>query len=139
MKKRVKNKLWNSLAGVLAVKRSVSGLGLFALKPIYKGDFIIEYRGQKMSGEEAERRGGKYLFDINDKWTVDGKSRKNKARYINHSCRPNCEADIKQGRIAIFAMKNIKEGEELTYHYGKEYFDDYIKPNGCRCRKCSKK
>lgn len=82
---------------------------------------------------------GKYLFDVGKKITIDGNIPQNKARYINHSCRPNCEADGPPGRVFIFATRSIKPGEELTYDYGKEYFDEHIKPKGCRCDKCSTK
>lgn len=123
----------------LKVKRSATGLGLFAMEPIAKGTKIIEYIGDKIGLDEANRRGGMYLFEINPKTFVDGKSRKNTARYINHACgsAANCDIDIKAGRIWINARKNIKPGEELSYDYGKEMFDAYIKPHGCRCAKCS--
>jgi uncharacterized protein len=136
VKKRPQNKPWNSLVRYLSVRRSKTGLGLFTKIPIYKEEFVIEYRGKKISSKKADNHPGKYLFDINSKWTIDGASRSNIARYINHSCRPNCEANIKQGRIAISARKNIKEEEELTYDYGEDYFDTIIKPRGCRCKKC---
>lgn len=121
------------------VKRSLSGLGLFAIEPIAKGTRIIEYIGEKISLDEANRRGGMYLFEINPKRFIDGKSRKNTARYINHSCgrAANCKVDITAGRIWVIAKKNIKEGEELSYDYGKEMFDAYIKPYGCRCARCA--
>jgi len=123
----------------LKVKRSKAGLGLFADEPIKKGEFVIEYTGLILTREQADRKGGKYLFEISSRRTVDGTGRNNTARYINHSCRPNCEVDIKKGRILISAIKNIKEGEELNYDYGKEYVDEYIKPYGCKCEKCQKK
>jgi len=118
------------------VKRSSAGLGLFSGEAIKRGEFVIEYTGNMLSHEEANRKGGKYLFEISSRRTVDGTGRKNIARYINHSCRPNCEVDIKRGRILIYAIKKIKAGEELSYDYGKEYFDEYIKPHGCKCLKC---
>lgn len=122
----------------LAVKRSNAGLGLFSLKDIPKGHYIIEYTGDRISAEEANERGGKYLFDVTKDLVIDGKDRKNLARYINHSCRPNAEAEHDEDvdRIFIRAKRNIKSGEEITYHYGKEYFNDIIKPLGCRCEKC---
>lgn len=121
------------------VKKAASGLGLFAAEPIARGARIIEYKGDKINEDEANRRGGMYLFELNSKWYIDGKDRKNTARYINHACKPigNCDIDIKNGKIWIIAKKNIKEGEELTYDYGKEMFDAYIKPKGCRCAKCT--
>lgn len=123
----------------LHVKRSKSGLGLYAGEPIKKGEFVIEYTGVPLTNEEADARPNRYLFEVSSKVTIDGSGRDNKARYINHSCRPNCEANIKKGRIFISAIKNIANGEELTYDYGKEYFNEYIKPYGCTCASCEKK
>jgi SET domain-containing protein len=91
-----------------------------------------------VSEAEANRRGGKYLFELNDKKTIDGKARVNIARYINHSCKPNCfpELNIAETRVFIFSKRNIKAGEEITYDYGKTYFNDIIKPHGCKCLAC---
>jgi uncharacterized protein len=119
----------------LSVHRSVAGKGLFAKEDIPKGVCIIEYIGRPMSEEEAKESGGKYLFEINSRRTIDGNIPANTARYINHSCRPNCEAIVPHDRIYIFSRKKIKAGTELTYSYGKEYFDTFIKPSGCRCEK----
>ncbi|MFA5872212.1 MAG: SET domain-containing protein [Parcubacteria group bacterium] len=120
----------------ISVKRSKAGLGLYAGEPIRKGDFVIEYTGELISAKVAEERNSKYLFEINSRWTIDGRGRENLSRYINHSCRPNCDPEIKSKQIMIYAIKNIQAGEELTYDYGKEYFNEYIKPKGCRCDKC---
>lgn len=122
-----------------AVRRSSAGLGLFATQEYKKGSFIIEYTGELISTKEADRRGGKYLFTLTDAKTIDGKGRENIARYINHSCRPNAEAEVDEDeeKIRIFARKKIMPGEEITYDYGKEYVDEHIKPYGCRCAKCA--
>lgn len=119
----------------LALKRGVSGLGLFAKAPIKKGTFIIEYIGPLLTNTEVEKKGGQYLFALNDRWTIDGSTRANLARYINHFCvGQNCEP-IQYGlRIKIFAKKDIQVGEELTYNYGKEFYNEYIK-GSCRCPK----
>jgi SET domain-containing protein len=122
----------------LKVKRGVSGLGLYTLDPIEKGGFVIEYIGEILNLKQADERGGKYLFETSANRYIDGTTRKNIARYINHSCRPNCEIDIKQGRVYVFARRNIKAGEELNYDYEEEYFNEHIKPYGCRCEKCKK-
>lgn len=124
----------------LALKKSTSGLGLFTKEPLKKGDLVIEYTGEKITEEEANKRGGKYLFELNDNWTIDGKGRENIARYLNHSCKPNCypELDEKEEHIYIYAKRNIKADEELTYNYGKMYFDDLIKSVGCKCDSCTK-
>ena len=121
-----------------ARKKSSAGLGLFAKKPFTKDDFVIEYTGKKISHDQADKKGGRYLFTLNKKWVVDGTGRENLARYLNHSCDPNCEAFIEGGaKINIYAKKNIAPGEELTYDYGKEYVTDIIKAEGCLCSKCA--
>lgn len=122
-------------------KKSQSGLGLFALRDFKKGEMIVEYTGEKITEEEANRRGGKYLFELNSEWTIDGKGRENLARYINHSCKPNCspELDEEEEHIFIYAKKNIKAGEELVYNYGKMYFNELIGKDKCNCISCTEK
>ena len=115
------------------VKRSKAGLGLYAVSEIKKGTFIIEYKGPMLNEAQVQAKGGKYLFEISRNRTIDGSSRKNVARYINHSCKPNAEVDIKKGRVFISAIKNIEAGGEIGYDYGKEYYDEFIKPFGCKC------
>jgi hypothetical protein len=116
--------------------RCRSGLGLFARVPLRAGQRVIEYTGERISTEEADRRGGRYLFHVDDKRTIDATGRDNLARYINHACRPNCEARTVGRRIVIYARRAIEPGEELTYHYGAVYFRAYIEPVGCRCATC---
>ena len=123
--------------GSFRVGRAETGLGLFATDVIEKGAFIIEYLGPRISNEEVHRRRStRYLFEVNSRWTIDGSPRWNTARYINHSCRPNAEAVVSRGRIRIKALKRIRPGDEITYNYGKSYFDTFIKPMGCRCLSC---
>ena len=119
-----------------AIRRTSTGLGFFTLQPIPKGARIIEYTGPLIANEEVEKRNGKYFFGVNTKWSIDGSPRSNTARYINHSCRPNAEALISGRRVWIWSRRNIKPGEEITYDYGEEYFEDIIKPMGCKCEKC---
>ena len=123
----------------MAIKRTMTGLGLFTLESIPKGKRIIEYTGPLRPNEEIEKSRGKYFFGVNSKWSIDGRPRSNTARYINHSCRPNAEAIITGRRVWIWSKKNIKAGEEITYNYGKEYFAEIIEPKGCKCRKCTAK
>lgn len=122
----------------LLIKRSRAGLGLFAGEDIKKDQLIIEYTGERITEAEADRRGGKYLFTVSKDLYIDGKGRENTARYLNHGCRPNAEAEHEttEDRIYIRAKKRIRKGEEITYHYGKEYFDTLIAPHGCRCAHC---
>src|SRR5262249_53055978 len=107
-----------SSAPKFRVGRSRTGLGLFALQPITKGAYIIEYWGKIIPTNLADELNPKYLFEINTRWPVDGADRRNVARYINHSCRPNAETYIVKHKIKISAVKNIKPGEEITYNYG---------------------
>lgn len=119
-----------------AVRRTDIGLGLFALRPFAKGKRMIEYVGPVITSEEADRKGGMYLFEIDENHTIDGSARSNLARYINHSCRPNAEAFIYGKRIWIYSKRAIKAGEALTLNYGRKYFDEFIKPKGCKCEVC---
>lgn len=123
----------------LRVGRGLSGKGIFALEPIPKGKRIIEYIGKEVPVEEQELKTGRYLFTTGRKKMIDGNVKENIARFVNHSCRPNCEAKGPSGKVYIYSLRKIKAGEELTYDYGDEYFDDYIKPVGCRCIKCQAK
>ena len=127
----------NDAGKLYAVKRSKTGLGLFATKLIPKGTRIIEYVGPRIPNEEVEKSNGKYFFGVNSKWSIDGSVRANIARYINHSCSPNAEAIISKGRVWIWSRRNIKPGEEIAYDYGKEYFEGIIQELGCKCDKCS--
>src|SRR3954470_17646961 len=125
------------------VGRSVTGLGLFATKPIKKGTKIIRYFGPLLDCKKKKDDAieNKYLFELNDRWTIDGSVRKNVARYINHACKPNAESDVKPRKRKVFirAIKNIEPGEEINYDYGTDYFKAYLKPIGCKCAACEKK
>ena len=125
------------------IGRSRTGLGLFATKPIKKGTKIIRYIGpmldcKKKKDDSVEN---KYLFQINNRWTIDGSVRKNIARYINHACKPNAESDVsaRKRKVVIRAIKNIEPGDEINYDYGTEYFKEFLKPIGCKCDACEKK
>lgn len=140
MKSGIKPEIKNNKNFTIIRAEKGAGFGLKTKIPFKKGDFVIEYIGIKKENKDIEFHTGKYLFEIDDKYTIDGSPRWNLARYINHSCRPNCEVEIdKNNKILIQAVKNIKEGEEITYDYGKEYFNEFIKPIGCKCTKCINK
>lgn len=104
----------------------VHGNGVFAMRKIPEGTFIIEYQGERISEREANRRkqadtGNPYhtfFFSLESGKMIDGASDGNDARWINHSCDPNCEAREEKGRILIYAVRDIKRGEELNYDYG---------------------
>lgn len=121
----------------VAVRKSDAGLGLFATRAFAKGETVIEYVGRRVRASDAPTGTNRYLFSVNSRWDIDGSPRWNVARYANHSCRPTCEAVDRRGRIFIVARRGIRPGEELTYDYGKGYFDGFIRPIGCRCVKCA--
>ena len=125
------------------VGRSLTGLGLFATKPIKKGTKIIRYFGPLLDSKKKKDDAieNKYLFELNNRWTIDGSVRANVARYINHACRPNAESDVKprKRKVVIRAIKNIEPGDEINYDYGTDYFKAYLKPIGCKCVACEKK
>lgn len=125
------------------VGRSKTGLGLFATQPIKKGTKIVRYFGPLLDSKKKKDDAveNKYLFQLNDRWTIDGSVRKNVARYINHSCKPNAESDVnpRKKRVIIRSIKKIEAGDEINYDYGTEYFKAYLKPIGCKCDSCEKK
>ena len=106
-------------------KSGIQGRGAFASRRIRKGERLIEYVGERITQREATRRypddemdrHHTFLFEIDDRTVVDAAVGGNVARYINHSCDPNCEAIIEDGRIFIDAIKDIRPGQELTYDY----------------------
>lgn len=121
--------------------------GVYATKEIPKGTYIIEYKGEKITKEEAERRldetlkrhkknpeenAAVYIFELNDEYDLDGDIPDNDAKYINHSCDPNCDFEIKEDRIWLYAIKDIKKGEELTYNYGFDFDEEYA-DHPCKC------
>jgi SET domain-containing protein len=118
-----------------AVKRTATGLGLFALKPIPAGKKIVEYTGPIITIEEANKSRSKYLFELDDERAVDGSSRSNTARYINHSCESNAKGFTNGKRIWIWSLRYIKAGEEITIDYGEQYMDTHIKR--CKCETCA--
>lgn len=122
---------------IVEVKRSETGLGLFALRLIPVNTEIIEYKGKIVPIEEGLKKGGKYLFDLENGFGIDGSSRSNLARYVNHACLPNAEAILIGEKIWMWSKQDILMGEEITIDYGEEYFDAFIKPIGCKCKKCA--
>jgi SET domain-containing protein len=124
------------------VGRSVTGLGLFATKPIKRAGYIATYRGRRITTEEADRReahGARYMFELNKRWVIDGSPRWNVARYINHSCRPNAKPVGRRGGIVIVASRRIEPDEEITYNYGRDYLKAFLADGGCRCVACRRK
>jgi len=123
---------------MIARRRSkLHGWGVFALERIPKNKRIIHYAGEKITHRESLEREERYLrdgriwcFRLNNRWVIDGAVGGNVARYINHSCTPNCYAQVVDGMIWIRASKTIEAGHELTYNYQT----DGSKTIECRCR-----
>jgi SET domain-containing protein len=118
------------------VQRADAGLGLFALDRFEKGAFVVEYSGRRIPTPLARTLKTRYLFELDERVTLDGSARSNLGRYVNHSCRPNAESTIQRGRVEIRAIRVIRAGEEITYHYGDEYFAMFLAGGRCRCARC---
>lgn len=124
------------------IGRSFTGFGLFAIRSIKKREKITEYKGPRVAADEAvrlERRGNRYLYEINPRVTIDGSPRSNIARYANHSCNPNAESYTYGGRVFIRALRSIKPEEEITYDYGNDYLKYVIGRSRCKCARCRRR
>jgi hypothetical protein len=117
----------------------IHGLGGFAWTDLRKGRRIIEYIGPKISkakGLDEEEKGNVYLFTLDQNHYIDGSVPWNPARFLNHSCSPNCESGIARGRIWIYALRRIHAGEELTYNYGHGLEGYEERPCNCGASTC---
>jgi SET domain-containing protein len=135
----------------IAVRNSsIHGRGVFALRRIPKGTRIIEYKGKLITDKEADRRYSRIqahsphtmLFSVDDGLVIDATRKGNSARWINHSCAPNCEIEEEHHRVFIEARRNISPGEELTYDYnlqiGEKHTKSAKREHACFCgsRRC---
>ncbi|MEM0965068.1 MAG: SET domain-containing protein-lysine N-methyltransferase [Verrucomicrobiota bacterium] len=125
-------------------KSSIHNRGLYSRRLIDEGEYVIEYRGEKITKAESEKRaisqdakgkkngsGQVYIFELNKKYDLDGNKPGNVARFANHSCEPNCEAVNYRGRIWFVALREILPGEELTFDYG--YALESALDHPCKC------
>jgi SET domain-containing protein len=119
-------------------KSNIDNKGLYASKNIKAKEIVIHYKGKLVTKKEVEKNPkfdndkAIYLFNVNNRYDLDGDFEYNDARLINHSCNPNCEVDGKGLKLWIFALRDIKKGEELSYDYGFGYDKDY-KQFICKC------
>lgn len=120
---------------LLAFRSSaIHGLGGFAKAPIGRGTRVIEYVGERISKRESLRRceqNNRYIFSLNAEEDLDGDVAWNPARLLNHSCAPNCEAQLEDEHIWIVAARDIQPGEEVTFNYGYDLVD--YRDHPCRC------
>lgn len=122
-----------SLDAIEVRESPIDGKGAFAVRPIPKGTRIVEYAGERITHQEADKRYDEdamehphtYLFTLDKKTVIDATVEGNQARYINHSCEPNCEAVTEDGHVYIEALRDISIGQELTYNYHLEYKGRY--------------
>ena len=131
---------------------SIHGNGVFATEAIGKGERIVRYKGKVRSHDEVDEEygdddedGHTFLFTLNDDYVIDANVDGNIARWINHSCKPNCESEIEESangkrhkdKVFIHALRNIRPGEELTYNYGIVLDEPHTARNkklwACRC------
>lgn len=123
----------------------IHGNGVFAARKIPAGTRIIEYKGERITQREADRRNGKnkenpfhtFFFSLESGKLIDGGADGNDARWINHSCAPNCEAQEEDGKVFIYALRDLRRGEELNYDYGliveERHTRAVKKAYACRC------
>ena len=127
-------------AWVVARKSPIHGMGLFARTEIPAGTYLIEYTGPRISKAESLKQcenGNVYIFTLNDDCDIDGSVEWNPARFANHSCDPNCEAEIDEDdRVWIVSLRKIQPGEEITYNYGYDLEDCWDYPCRCGARNC---
>jgi len=117
----------------------IAGRGLFTAQALQRGTRIIQYTGEKIAKAESAQRlagGNNYIFQLNDRYDIDGKVHSNQARYINHSCEPNCTVQLTTRTIWIMALRDITPGEELTYNYGYELDETPGHPCTCGAATC---
>lgn len=121
-----------------AAPSPIAGIGCFAARDFTEGETIGDYTGEIITEKEADRRYEEsemtYLFDLGKGRYIDGDTEPNPVKYINHSCDGNCESDQEGDRVWIYALRDIKQGEELTYDYNLIVHDDDDDPYPCHCK-----
>ncbi|MFA6073129.1 MAG: SET domain-containing protein-lysine N-methyltransferase [Candidatus Woesearchaeota archaeon] len=130
---------------IIIKESNIHNKGIFASKDILTGTKIIEYIGDKVTKEESDKRadsqlekaeknqneGMVYIFELNETYDIDGNTPENDAKYINHSCNPNCDIENDGEHIWIVAKRDIRQYEELFYNYG--YDPEDFKDHPCKC------
>ena len=136
---------------VVVKESKIHSKGVFAINNIPQGTRIMEYFGEKITKEEGTKRerasieraktdhkiAATYMFELNDEWDLDGNISNNDAKYINHSCEPNCDIEIIGDRIFIHTIKDIKKDEEISFNYGFSADDALEHPCKCGAKECA--
>ncbi len=113
---------------------SIHGQGGFARADIPAGSPIIEYTGERIDKQESLRRceqNNTFIFYLNDQFDLDGSAEGNLAKWLNHSCAPNCDVELIEDRLWVVARSHIRAGEELTFNYG--YDLESLREHPCHC------
>jgi uncharacterized protein len=144
LRRRVKNVRLSSSTLISARRSAIHGRGVYAHRAIPDGTRVVEYTGERITKAEAARRETQrlgrghrgqdncvYIFELNARHDLDGRSRGNVARLINHACAPNCRVEVLRGRIWIIARRDIAAGEELTFDYGFKFSE--WRHHACLC------
>ena len=124
---------------VEARNSAIHGSGLFAAKAIPAGTHVIEYVGEKITKQESLiecERQNYFVFTLDDEHDLNGNVEWNLARLANHSCSPNCESELIDGRVWIIALRDIAAGEEITYNYGYDLEEYREHPCNCGSQEC---
>lgn len=129
---------------------AIHGRGVYARTTIPDGTRVIEYTGERITKAESQRRelqrrerlrrggdGSVYIFDLNARQDLDGRTRRNVARLINHSCAPNCRIEVIGGRVWVVARREIPAGAELTFDYGFSFTEWRLHPCRCGMARCA--
>ncbi len=117
----------------------IHGKGGFAKQKIRQGSRVMEYVGERISKGESLRRceqNNEFIFSLNESQDLDGNVPWNSARFINHSCAPNCEATLEEDQIWLSALRDVESGEEITFNYGFDLEDYKAYPCHCGSSKC---
>lgn len=119
---------------ILFKPSQIHGVGAFARREIPTGTHILEYKGERITKKESLarcERNNEYIFAINEDYDLDGNVSWNPARFLNHSCAPNCEAVLEETKIWVVSIRKITAGEELTFNYGYDLED--WREHACYC------
>ena len=133
------SRMSQELVNIRIAPSPIHGQGGFATLFLAQGARVIEYKGERITKAESLRRceaENWFIFGLDEEFDLDGNVESNPARFLNHSCAPNCEALCEDGRIWIVALRDIRSGEEITFNYGYDLMDYQEHPCQCGAPEC---